>query len=61
MLKYLRFLHRRGFSLAFLVGRVISAHHVAEVIPTDGILAGFLVCLICNKKEKGLSNGSTVL
>lgn len=46
---------------AFLVRRIISVHCVAEVIPTDGILAGFLVSLIRNKKEKGVSNGNTVI
>lgn len=52
-LKYLRFLHRWRSSLAFLMQRVISVHCVAEVIPTDALLAGFLVSLICNKREKG--------
>lgn len=45
---------------AFLVRRVISVHCVPQVIPTDGILAGFLVPLACNKRVKGVSNGNTV-
>lgn len=36
-------------------------HCVAELIPTDGILAGFLVSLICSKIEKRVSNGNTTL
>lgn len=36
-------------------------HRVAEVIPTDGILAGFLVSLTSNEEEKGVSNGNTML
>lgn len=60
-LKYLGFLHRWRSSLAFLMQRVISVYCVAEVIPTDAILAVFLVSLICNKREKGVSNGKARL
>lgn len=41
--------------------RVISVYCVAEVIPTDAILALLLVSLICNKREKGVSNGKAML
>lgn len=45
---------------AVLVRRVISVHCVPEVIPTDGILTGFLVPLTRYKRVKGVSNGNTV-
>lgn len=41
--------------------RVISVYCVAEVNPIDAILAGFLVSLICNKREKGVSNEKAML
>lgn len=60
-LKYLIFLHRWRSSLAFLMQRVIFVPCVAGAVPTDVILSRFLVSLICNKREKGVSNGNTML
>lgn len=36
-------------------------HCIVKIILTDDILRGFLASLICDKIEKQLSNGNTML